>query len=62
MRLNIVKSKNATSYYVQKTVYKDGRQTSVIVEKLGTYAAIKERLNGADPLAWAKQRVEELSK
>lgn len=62
MRLNIVKSKNATSYYVQKTVYKDGRQTSVIVEKLGTYAAIKERLNGADPLAWAKQRVEELNK
>ncbi|MDD3378182.1 MAG: IS1634 family transposase [Candidatus Riflebacteria bacterium] len=62
MRLNIVKSKNATSYYVQKTVYKDGRQTSVIVEKLGTYAAIKERLNGADPLTWAKQRVEELSK
>lgn len=61
MRLNIVKSKNAISYYVQKTVYKDGKQRSIIVAKLGTHASIQEKLNGGDPLKWAKQRLAEFN-
>jgi len=62
MRLQVIKSKNATSFYVYKTVYKDGKQKTVIVEKLGTYASLLEKLNGIDPYEWAKQRVEELNK
>ena len=62
MRLQVIKSKNATSFYVYKTVYKDGKQKTVIVEKLGTYASLLEKLNGIDPYEWAKQRVEELNR
>lgn len=62
MRLNISKSKNSISYYAQKTVYVDGKQKSIIVEKLGTHAELLEKLNGEDPLEWAKKRVKELTK
>lgn len=62
MRLQIVKSKNAASYYVIKTVYKDHKQKTQIVEKLGTHATLIEKLNGEDPLEWAKKYVEELNR
>lgn len=62
MRLKIVKSKNAASFYVQKTVYKDGKQKTLIVEKLGTYASLLDKLNGADPYEWAKYHVDELNR
>lgn len=62
MRLKIVKSKNAASFYVQKTVYKDGKQKTLIVEKLGTYASLLDKLNGADPYEWAKNHVDELNR
>ena len=62
MRLKIVKSKNAASFYVQKTVYKDGKQKTLIVEKLGTYASLLDKLNGADPYEWAKKHVDELNR
>lgn len=61
MRLQIVKSKNAASFYVIKTVYKDGKQKTIIVKKLGTYASLLEKLNGEDPHEWAKKQVEELN-
>ena len=56
MRLQIVKSKNAASFYVIKTVYKDGKQKTIIVKKLGTYASLLEKLNGEDPHEWAKNK------
>ena len=62
MRLQVIKSKNAASFYAIKTVYKDGKQKTVIVEKLGTYAKLLEKLNGGDPYEWAKKRVEELNR
>lgn len=62
MRLQVIKSKNAASFYTIKTVYKDGKQKTVIVEKLGTYAKLLEKLNGGDPYEWAKKRVEELNR
>ena len=55
MRLQVIKSKNAASFYAIKTVYKDGKQKTVIVEKLGTYAKLLEKLNGGDPYEWAKK-------
>ena len=61
MRLQIVKSKNAASFYVIKTVYKDGKQKTIIVKKLGTYASLLEKLNGEDPYEWARKQVDELN-
>jgi transposase len=64
MRLNISKSKNATSLYVIKSVYNPKTQSnsSKIVEKLGTEKELREKLNGADPYEWAKAYIEELNK
>ena len=62
MRLKITKSKNAQSLYVIKSVRINGKNTSKIVEKLGTYDEILEKLNGEDPIEWAKKYIEELNK
>jgi transposase len=62
MRLQIVKSKNAASLYVVKSTYINGIHSSKIVEKLGTVADLKTKLNGQDPIEWAKEYVVELTK
>ena len=62
MRLNIGRSKNQKYYYVQKTVYIDGKEKSLIVEKLGSHTSLLKKLNGEDPLEWAKKYVEELNR
>ena len=63
MRLKITESKNAKSLYVIKSVYnkKTKSNTSKIVEKLGTYEDLKNKLNGEDPIEWAKNYVNELN-
>ena len=64
MRLNVTRSKNAASLYVIKSVYNSKTQSnySKIVEKLGTEAELREKLNGADPYEWAKEYIKELNK
>ncbi len=64
MRLQISKSKNAASLYVIKSVYDPITQSnsSKIVEKLVTEAELREKLNGQDPYAWAKNYIAELNK
>ena len=62
MRLMISKSKNAKSLYVIKSVFKDGKRTTKIVEKLGTYAKLLDELNGEDPIKWAKEYIMELNR
>lgn len=62
MRLQTSKSANATSFYVTKSVYDKGRRTNKIVEKLGTYAELKIKLNGRDPREWAEEYVKELNR
>lgn len=62
MKLTVSKSKNATSLYACKSIYVDGKHTSKVVEKLGTYEEIQERLNGGDPIAWAKEYIAELTR
>ena len=62
MRLQISRSKNSASFYVIKTVYVDGKEKTIIVEKLGTYEQLLKKLNGHDPFEWAKKYVEELNK
>lgn len=62
MRLKITKSKNAQSLYVIKSYRDNGKNTSKIVEKLGTYDELLQKLNGEDPIVWAKRYIEELNK
>ncbi|WP_094551463.1 IS1634 family transposase [Petroclostridium xylanilyticum] len=62
MKLTISKSKNSTSLYVAKSIYVNGTRTSKIVEKLGTVAELEKKLNGQDPIEWAKKYIEELNK
>ena len=62
MRLQIVKSKNAQSLYVVKTVYNNKKRTNKVVEKLGTYENLKKTLYPNEPIEWAKKYVEELNK
>mgnify|MGYP000993605132 FL=1 len=62
MRLNVSKSKNAASLYVIKSTYINGVHSSKIVEKLGTYDELKEKLGGQDPYQWAEEYIAELNK
>ena len=61
MRLQIVKSKNAQSLYVVKSVYHNKKRTNKVVEKLGTLDELKKKLNPQDPIQWAKQYVKNLN-
>ena len=62
MRLSFSKSKNATSLYVIKDVTENNKRTTTIVEKLGTIKELEEKLNGQDPIEWAKGYIDELNK
>ena len=62
MRLSITKSKNATSLYVIKSTYENGSRSTVVVEKLGTVAELSKKLNGQDPIEWAKEYIKELNR
>jgi len=61
VHLHIVKSKNAQSLYVIRSTYKNGRNSSERVEKLGTYDELLKKLNGQDPIAWAKAYIADLN-
>ena len=62
MRLQIVNSKNAASLYVVKSIFENGKHSSKVVEKLGTYTELLKTLDGEDPIDWAKKYVDELTK
>lgn len=59
MRLQIIKSKNAASLYVIKSIRVNGKNTSKVVEKLGTMADLSKLHK--DPVAWAKSYIDELN-
>lgn len=61
MRLQISRTKNAASLYIVKSTYdKNGKRSNMIVEKLGTEAELSKLHD--DPIAWGKQRAEELTR
>lgn len=62
MRLGLSKSKNSTSLYVIQSTYKNQKHSTKIVEKLGTYDELLKKLNGQDPIEWAKKYIEELNR
>jgi transposase len=62
MRLQINESKNSKSLYVVKSTYINKIHSSKVVEKLGTYDYLLEKLNGQDPIQWANEYIAELNK
>ena len=62
MRLKVSRSKNSASLYVTKTAYIDKKERTITVEKLGTEAELRKKLNGEDPYEWAKKYIAELNK
>lgn len=62
MRLSLSKSKNATSLYVIEDVIENNKRTSKVVEKLGTIKELEKKLNGRDPIEWAKEYIAELNR
>jgi hypothetical protein len=62
MRLKISRSINSESFYVIKSTYENGKHSSKIVEKLGTRIELEKKLNGEDPVAWARKYALELTK
>lgn len=62
MRLKISRSKNSASLYVIKSTWINSVHSTKIVEKLGTYADLQKKLNGQDPIEWAKKYIEELNR
>ena len=57
VRLNKVKSKNAVSYYIIRSVRRDSKNSSEIVKKLGTEKSIRETYGVDDVDAWAKEQL-----
>ena len=57
MRLGWTKTKYSVSYYVQKTIYVDGKNKSLVVRRLGSEKYIRETYGVADSKAWAKEQV-----
>ena len=45
MRLQIVNSKNASSFYVVKSIYENKKRSSKVIEKLGTYDELIKKSN-----------------
>lgn len=62
MRLSVIKSANATSFYVIKSVTIGGKRTSKVVKKLGSLKKLKQQLNGRDPYEWANEYVKKLNR
>lgn len=62
MRLNVVRSAHAASLYVVKSAWVNGKRTSKVVEKLGTEASLREKLDGRDPYEWADEYIAELNR
>lgn len=62
MRLKVTRTKNAASLYVIKSTYENKVNSSKIVEKLGTYDELKEKLGGKDPYEWARAYISELNR
>ncbi len=58
MRLSKVRSKNAVSYYIIRSVRRNGKNSSEIVKKLGTEKSIKETYGVEDVDAWANEQLE----
>lgn len=58
MRLGYSRSKYTISYYVQKTVYVNGKSKSLIIKRFGSEKYIRETYGVTDAKAWAQHQVD----
>ena len=62
MRLVVKPSGRFTYLYAIKGYRTDdGKSTTKVVEKFGTIEELREKLQGADPVGWARERVAEMT-
>ncbi len=61
MRLSITRTNTANTYYVIRSIKKDGKRSSEVVERLGTDKQIIEQYGCDDAEKWARNYVEELN-
>jgi len=61
MRLKHNTTAKGECYYIIRSVYKNGKNTSETVEKLGYPEEIKEKYRCADPYQWMKDRLAKLN-
>ena len=61
MKLVCAGTKKSPTYYIQKSVRIGNRTTTKTIERLGSIEEIKARCGSADPIAWAKEYVRELT-
>ena len=61
MRLTTNKTKNGISYYIIRSVRRDGKRSSEVVERLGTEREIMEKYHCTDANQWAKAHLDELN-
>ena len=61
MRLTTNVTKSGTSYYIIRSIKRNGKRSSEVVEKLGTDKEICERYNCTDAALWAKNHLDELN-
>ena len=57
MRLGWAKTKYSVSYFVQKTIYVNGKNKSQVVKRFGSEKYICETYGVTDAKAWAKEQV-----
>lgn len=62
MRLRVTKCKNTEIFYVIKTIYIDGKQKTITVERIGNTNEVLKKSEGEDPYIWSKKYVEDLNK
>ena len=62
MRLSISKSKNATLFYIIESTYINKKHSTRIIEKLGTLEEVKTKAGNEDPVSWAKNYAQELTR
>lgn len=61
MRLKSNITSKGECFYIIKSVYKNGKNTSELFEKLGYLEEIQEKYNCEDPRAWIDQHLKELN-
>lgn len=61
MRLKFNKTTRGNCYYVIRSVYKNGRNTSEVYEKLGYPEEISQKYGCKDPHAWMREHIRELN-
>lgn len=61
MRLTCNSSKSGKMYYVIRSIKRDGKRSSEVVERLGTEAEVAEKYHCSDPLAWMQEHVQEMT-